>query len=312
MATDLVCWPYWLPVPERTDYSYEPVDQTNVRSEMDVGVLVRRAFTTDETIINCQIIVEDCEAYWFEAFEQWMLNQGSQWFGMPLWVAGVKQNYVCQMVDRPKMSEVRGFTNFITFAVRVQKRVLSPVSGLGSSLLNVLPAWPRSLPLLQDGYSYTLRNTDLKTATNLTSIRLPQFDIDETTITAKLYLDRTQQNVFEWFEREILNHGARWFKLPLWIGGVMNTHIARLTKRPKITLDNFWCSVDLEMEVENRVLMDKKLVGWLALLSPEDLLAYRNTILGVLNSMSTLLVPDFWMPVTQCLGGKILYEWGLS
>ena len=311
MSNDLVCWPYWLPEPERTEYEYEPVDQTNVRSEMDVGTIVRRAFTTDETTIDCQIIVEDCEAYWFEAFEQWLLNQGSEWFGMPLWVAGEKQYYVCQFTDRPKMSEVRGFTNFINFTVRVQKRVLKPVSGYGDIGAKILPTWPSSLPLLQDSYSYTLRNTDLKSATKLTTVRLPQFDINEATITAKLYLNREQQNLFEWFEREILNHGARWFRLPLWISGVMNTHIVRFTKRPKIKLDGFWCEVDVEMETENRVLMDKKLVGWLALLSPEDLIAYRNTLLGIINSMSTLLVPDFWLPTEQCLGGRILYEWGM-
>ena len=271
MSNDLVCWPYWLPEPERNEYGYEPSDQSNVRSEMDVGSIVRRVFTTDETTINCKIIVEDCEAFWFETFEQWLLNQGTEWFAMPLWVAGEKQYYVCQFTDRPKMGEVRGYTNFITFTVRVQKRILNTVPGYGNIGPNILPDWPKSMPILQDGYSYELRNTDLKSATKLTTVRRPQFDIDEATIKARLYLDRIQQNHFEFFEREILNHGARWFRLPLWIGGVMNTHIVRLTKRPKITLDNFWCEVELEMEIENRVLMDKRLVAWLALLSPEDM-----------------------------------------
>lgn len=309
MANEYPCWPYWMPEPERTEYTYEPVEQTNVRSEMDVGAVVRRQFTTDETKINCQIIVEDCEAFWFETFEQWMLNQGAEWFGMPLWVAGEKQYYICQFVDRPKMGEVRGFTNFITFTVRVQRRILTPVAGYSKASL---PTWPSSLPILQDNYSYDLRNTDLKSATNITGVRKPQFDIDETTITASLYLDRKQQNLFEWFEREILNHGAHWFRLPLWIAGVMNTHIVRFTKRPKITLDGFWCTVDVEMETENRVLMDKALMAWLAVLSPEDMFKYSNTLLGILNEMSTLQVPDFWLPTEKCEGGRILSEWGLS
>lgn len=167
MANEFPCWPYWLPEPERTDYSYEPVDQTNVRSEMDVGSLVRRLFTTDETKINCQIIVEDCEALWFETFEQWYLNQGSEWFAMPLWVAGEKDYYICQFVDRPKMGEVRGYTNFITFTVRVQRRVLTTVPGYNIAA-RMLPTWPSNLPLLQDNYSYDVRNTDLQSATKLT------------------------------------------------------------------------------------------------------------------------------------------------
>lgn len=309
---DVVCWPYWMPEPERDDYSYAPDEQTNVRSEMDVGKIVRRVFDTDETVISCRVILDDCSAYWFEAFERWMLDQGSVWFAMPLWVAGVKQHYVCQFVDRPKMTEVQGFTNFITFDVRVKRRALTPVSGYENIGNRMLPKWPSQLPVLQDGYSYEIRNTDKQSGTNLTSVRRPEFDIDEVSITAKFYLNRHELNLLEWFEREILNHGARWFTIPLWIGGKMVTQIVRFSERPKITLDGFWAEVSTKMDLENRAMMDKLLVGWLALLSPEDLQLYASIIKGIVNSMSTLLVPDFWLPTEQCLGGRILYEWNLS
>lgn len=308
---DLVCWPYWMPEPERSDYGYELSDQTVDRSEMDVGVLARRQFTTDETKISCNLILEDCEPYWFEAFERWVIDQGAEWFAMPLWVAGEKQHYICQMVDRPKMDEVRGFTNFVSFQVRVQKRILTPVSAYAVANIKMLPTWPEKLPVLQDGYSYEVRNTDCKTSAKLTSTRRPEWDVDECTLNAKFYLNRAELNLFEWFERDVLNNGARWFRIPLWIGGDMHTQIARFTERPKITLDNFWTSVETKMELENRAMMDKLLVAWLTLLSPEDMIYYSGIIQGVINGMGNLTVPDFWMPRTQCLGGKIRYEWGL-
>lgn len=309
--SDFVCWPYWMPEPERNEYGYDLSDQTTSRSEMEVGCLVRRQFTTDETKIACKIILEDCEPYWFEAFERWVLDQGSEWFVMPLWVAGEKQHYVCQMLDRPKMEQVQGFTNFVTFTVRVQKRILTPVSGYAPNSIKTIPAWPDKLPVLQDGYSYELRNADRQSSNKISSTRRPEWDVDEVTVTAKFYLNRKELNLFEWFERDVLNDGARWFKIPLWIGGAMHTQIARFKERPKITLNGFWTTVETKMEVENRAMMDKLLVAWLSLLSPDDMIYYSGVIKGVISGMGDLTVPDFWMPRTQCLGGKIRYEWGV-
>lgn len=306
---DYICWPYWLPEPERTDYSYSTSTQTVERTEMDVGAVMRRLFDTDETVFQCQVQLEDCEASYFEAFEQWLLSQGSKWFLMPIWVGGEKQHYVAQFTERPKMDSVQGFTDFWSFSVRIKKRLLRPVSTIEVGSRGFLVTWPKNLPVLQDSYSYELRSTDLPGNGELTTYRKPEFNVDEATITCKLSLNPKQQNLFEWFERDVLNHGTRWFRMPVWIGGALRTHIVRFNERPQAALDGFWCSYTFKLDIEQRHIMDRTLLAWLTVLSPDDLFIVLDIISDMEEGMGSLQVPDFWN--NYCKGGTIIYEWAL-
>lgn len=306
---EYVCWPYWLPEPERQEYDYRMSNQTVSRIEMDVGTLMRRSFDTDETVFNCSIQLEDCEAQFFEAFEQWILNQGSRWFYMPIWVGGDKQHYLAQFTERPKMDAVEGLTNFWTFSVRIKRRSLHPVQTIEIGDKDFLVSWPESLPVLQEGYSYELRSTDMSGGTDLTTYRKPEFQIDEATITCQLSLDIKQQNVFEWFERDVLNHGTRWFRMPLWIGGVLKNHIVRFQQRPEAKLSGVWCDYTFKLDVEQRYTMDSTLVNWLTFLSPNDIYSMEASMEEAVSNMSSLQLPDFW--TNQCKGGVLNYEWNL-
>ena len=289
----LLCWPHWMPIPEKKALGYS-LQETNTRTEMDIGAIVRAKFKTDQTDFSCQIIMRDCEIEWLEAFEAELLNQGSVWFLMPIWVAGDVRHYTVQFTERPKVSQVKGEDNWLDFKIRIKNRLLAPIDGIEYGDRNTLVEWPSNLPVLQNSYSYAARKTDMKGGTELPTARRPQFNIDEVEITAEMSLSMSQIVVFEWFEREILNRGGRWFKMPVWIGGSLKVYKVRFKTRPKMTLDGFWTNVSLQMELEQREFMHPTVVQWLQFLSPEEVFYFLDEFHPTIHtSMPGLtIIPD--------------------
>ena len=126
----ILCWPHWLPVPERNSNGYALLNEAILRTEMDVGSLARLKYKVDQVKISCQCIMRDCEIEWLEAFEAERLNQGQTWFLMPIWVAGNIEHYMVQFTDRPKVSQVKGDDNWVDLKLRLKSRRLPPVDGI--------------------------------------------------------------------------------------------------------------------------------------------------------------------------------------
>ena len=290
----ILCWPYWLPIPERQAFGYELLEDAVSRTDMDVGSIARIKYKVDQVKFSCQVIMRDCEIEWLEAFEAERLNQGQTWFLMPMWVAGHIQHYLVQFTERPKVTQVNGNDNWVQLRLRTKHRRILPIDGLRYGERNTLPAWPSNMPILQDGYSYEVRSTDMKGATNLPTVKRPEFNIDEVSITAKLSLSMSQIAVFEWFEREILNMGARWFSMPVWIGGDLKTYQVRFKGRPKFALNGFRTLVSFQLELEQRDLMHPQVVEWLLYMSPEELFFFLQEFHGMLHvTMPGLtIIPD--------------------
>ena len=289
----IYCWPYWLPIPERDAYGYTLTDPYN-RVEADAGSVVKPQFKIDETKITCYVLLESCDIEWLEAFETAVLNQGVTWFLVPIQMAGNIQHYMCQFTARPKVTRVQGEMNWVDLAFRIKSRVLAPVDGILYGDRSTLVEWPSNMPVLQDSYSYEVRKTDMQNDTQLSTTRRPEFNIDEVKMTCKLSLSMTQIAVFEWFEREILNMGARWFKMPVWIGGDLVNYIVRMRGRPQMSLDGFWTDVSFELDLEQRDLMHPTVVQWLLYISPDELFWFLNEFHNLLHvKMPGLtIIPD--------------------
>lgn len=139
MADKFYCWPDWMPKAQRNGYGYEPVDR-RAKTDMEVGSLIRVNYDTDETTLNCTLILNAVQAQWFEKFERNMLNQGSQWFQMPIMVAGCIQMHTVRFASRPKASEVIGpYHTSYQLALEVQERNLDICDELMDIMLCVSP-----------------------------------------------------------------------------------------------------------------------------------------------------------------------------
>jgi len=129
---DLLRWPDWMPHPQQSGYSYEPADRRS-RTDMEVGSLIRVNFDTDETTVNCSLVLNRTQAAWFEVFERSMLSQGSRWFEMPLQSGGQLEWHTVRFRSRPRAGIVAPFHTSYSFSLEIEKRpdVLCPqIAGL--------------------------------------------------------------------------------------------------------------------------------------------------------------------------------------
>lgn len=103
MAAKLNCWPEWMPKAQQTSYSYNPTDR-RTKTDMEVGSVLRVNYDTDETTLNCQLILNRMQSQWFEVFERNLQNQGAKWFRMPIQIAGCIEWHTVRFASRPKAS----------------------------------------------------------------------------------------------------------------------------------------------------------------------------------------------------------------
>lgn len=134
------CWPDWMPKPQRNGYGYEPVDRRS-KTDMEVGSVLRVNFDTDESTIDCTLVLNPIQAQWFEKFERDMLNQGAKWFQMPIWMAGCIETHTVRFAARPKAGNLIGARHTTyTLKLDLQKRDLKLCDEVLELLLCVNPA----------------------------------------------------------------------------------------------------------------------------------------------------------------------------
>lgn len=125
MADDrFYCWPKWMPRAQSNGYSYEPTDRRS-KTDMEVGSVLRVNFDTDETTLDCTLILNAVQAQWFEKFERDFLSQGARWFQMPIQIANCIEWHTVRFASRPKAASLIGpFHTSYTLKLDVQKRDL--------------------------------------------------------------------------------------------------------------------------------------------------------------------------------------------
>lgn len=140
MADELYCWPSWMPVAQRPNYAYEPTDRRS-KTEMEVGSVLRVNFDTDESTLDCTLILNSLQAQWFEKFERDWLNQGAKWFQMPIQIAGCIEWHTVRFAARPKAGNLIGprYTTY-TLKLDIQKRDLKLCDEVVDLMLCVSPA----------------------------------------------------------------------------------------------------------------------------------------------------------------------------
>ena len=298
-----LCYPFWMPVPEEGSYKYDISDMTS-RTEMEIGSLRRMQFDSDEVVVTCEVLCEDVEAAFIETFEENLLEKGQKWFWMPLLVSGKVGRFYVSFAGRPSLAGVQGLLSRYVFAVRLGDRRLPKVQTQLQS--GELARWPEFAPVLQDGYSFTLRDTTLVSQANLSTVRRAMFQhTDEGSIKAKIPLRQQHARLFEQWERDELNQGCRWFSIPLWISGQLQEHRARFKSRPKLDrVNGLFVQYSFELDLEQRKLLDHCTVGFyfLLLFGPELLskIYYRMAAARrrILNPMITTVPSELWNLLT--------------
>lgn len=139
MADKFYCWPDWMPKPQRNNYGYDVTDRRS-RTDMEVGSLIRVNYDTDETTLDCTLVCNAIQAQWFEKFERDMLSQGSQWFQMPIMIAGCIEKHTVRFASRPKAGSLVGpyFTSY-QLRLDVQERDLKLCDQLMDFMLCISP-----------------------------------------------------------------------------------------------------------------------------------------------------------------------------
>lgn len=138
MAEKLFCWPRWMPLAQSNGYSYEPTDR-RTKTDMEVGSVLRVNFDTDETTLDCSLILNVVQSQWFEVFERNLIRQGATWFEMPIQVAGCIEWHTVRFASQPKASWKGPIHTTYSFKLDIQKRNLDICPELAEFLLCFTP-----------------------------------------------------------------------------------------------------------------------------------------------------------------------------
>lgn len=100
MITTDIHYPVGLPLPLREGYDIKHVSPL-LRTDMQSGrARQRRRFTNVPSMVTLAwIFVNDSQAAAFEAWFRDQLNDGTEWFNMPLKTPVGLTNYVCRFTD---------------------------------------------------------------------------------------------------------------------------------------------------------------------------------------------------------------------
>lgn len=118
-------WPSWMPRPAQSGYDGSPVDR-RIKTDMEMGSVIRVEFDTDETNINCEVMLTQIQSAFLESFERDLLRQGTTWFEMPILIGGIVKNHLVQFKDRPKQKGVYGLHTVYSLSLNVSERKLWP------------------------------------------------------------------------------------------------------------------------------------------------------------------------------------------
>ena len=122
MARDaLPAYPAWMPIPRKEDYGYEPEDR-RVITDTEVAQIRRPEYATDETVVQCSVMLSPLECAFFESFEHDILAQGSGWFTLPVLVSGQVSEHEACFASRPKFGKLHGCHITVTMELRLKSR----------------------------------------------------------------------------------------------------------------------------------------------------------------------------------------------
>lgn len=131
-------WPDWMPKAQQSDYSYELIDR-RTKTDMEVGSVLRVNFNSDETVLSCQLVLNPIQSQWFEVFERDMLNQGAEWFEMPIQIANCIEWHTVRFNTRPKVSIKAPKYQIYNFKLDIDRREIELCPEVAEFLLCVTP-----------------------------------------------------------------------------------------------------------------------------------------------------------------------------
>lgn len=146
-------YPKGLPVPLREEYKLNHVSPFT-RATMESGrARQRRRFSSVPTIANVSWIFKgDTQAAAFEAWFRDAINDGADWFNMPLKTPVGMQDYVCRFVDMYTGPDLIGISSWrISAQLEIWERPLMPAGWgllpefvLGTSIFDIAmnKVWP--------------------------------------------------------------------------------------------------------------------------------------------------------------------------
>lgn len=96
-------------------------------------------------------------------------------------------------------------------------------------------SWPKWMPAPQQA-SFSMRPEDRRIASSTVGTAFFRgFGGDVCTADCTVVLNQLQSEWLEEFERDVLVHGSKWFKFPLWYSGEVHWEKCRFKTRPKIS-----------------------------------------------------------------------------
>lgn len=122
---DRIVWPAWMPNPQSSGYTFQPVDR-RAKSDMEIGGIVRNEFDTDETRLSCRLVLDQGQAQFFEAFQKQILKTGTRWFELSLWIAGELKTHLVRFSEHPKLESIMGLHTVYSLSLQVSRRHLLP------------------------------------------------------------------------------------------------------------------------------------------------------------------------------------------
>lgn len=277
-------WPAWIEPALADDYTVKTEDRrVNADFELNSHFLVQ--FNTDESTIECSLLLDSLQSNWFEAFERDLLKQGSRWFLIDLWIGGQMKEHRARFKERPE-ANTRDGEEWIQYKFTLEIVRREGLTDLSSDTGTDIPTWPETMPVpVIDSYVVKPQDRRQKSELDIGTLFRIAFDTDESTTTCILLLNHEEANWFEAFERDILKQGSRWFKMPLWIGGQMFEQKVRFATRPEAKKESpTHTAYSFELDIAYREgLMEPEWVEYLLDMDPYEFMRLEDRVQIIVN-----------------------------
>lgn len=249
--SDIRTWPVGLNYrPERAGYRWTPHDPQS-RTPMEQGpARKRRKWVSSPAYVQVTWIFTGTHYDVFRAWHHLQLDDGANWFRMPLWCGNAFVTLPCRFKGAFQPTP-RGLEWVVTAEIEVREVPFAEPEDLPDLLVRDWPEAINPLPI-RDAYRMTPHRPVIRS------------EIDGPQDTKLWYQDGAIAAEFQWpmspdaftyfraWYHHSLKDGVAWFTAPAWVGGAYGTRQCRFENAYEATLqlDYTWL-VTASVEIRN-------------------------------------------------------------
>lgn len=229
-------WPPGMPgLPLRENYR-GAVPGPARKFAMEAGNLRQRAALRDAPVtLDLRWRMDAGQLVHFRSFYRCRLDEGTKWFGVPLWFGGAPVTVPAQFTDRYRIVPRAASAATVSAQLRVRELPYeAPAPEVAAAFLdeNGTGVWPAALPREPQFSPFEIdphRRVLIGDFEEGPAAKRNLFGATPGEVMAAWAMTPAAFEIFKAFYVEGLHYGQRWFRAPLWFGRSLETARIRFT-----------------------------------------------------------------------------------